>query len=225
MKKCGKCKIEKPKSSFYKSKSTLDSLQNRCKECAKESIKLWKSNNKEKNKLTKKIWDNANKERNLEYRRKNKDKISKNTKNWYLKNKEKKLNRERDRLINDPVYKLKHNIRRNIKRSIVVKGYSKTSKTSDILKCDYSFLCSWLGLSDFNGDWHIDHIIPLSLAKTEKEVILLNHYSNLQLLSPKENLTKGDRFILKKNYLRVLNNHPQPLVISRIVDESMIKII
>lgn len=225
MKKCGKCKIEKPKISFYKSKSTLDKLQNRCKDCMKEANKLWKSKNKERSKITKKIWDDTNKERLLEYRKKNKDKISKNTRDWYLKNKKKKLKMEKDRLINDHLYKLKHNIRRNIKRSINVKGYSKKSKTNDILKCDYSFLCFWLGLESFNGKWHIDHIVPLNLAKTESEVILLNHYSNLQLLSPKENLIKGDRFILRYNYLRVLNNHPQPLIIERIVSDSLIKII
>lgn len=32
------------------------------------------------------------------------------------------------------------------------------------------------------GKWHLDHIIPLSTAKTEKEVIILNHYTNFQPL-------------------------------------------
>jgi 5-methylcytosine-specific restriction endonuclease McrA len=37
---------------------------------------------------------------------------------------------------------------------------------------------------------HIDHIIPLSSAKTEDKVKKLCHYSNLQLLKPKDNLEK-----------------------------------
>jgi 5-methylcytosine-specific restriction endonuclease McrA len=42
--------------------------------------------------------------------------------------------------------------------------------------------------------WHIDHIIPLSSAKTDEEVYLLWHYSNLRPLSAQENLKKGKKF-------------------------------
>lgn len=45
------------------------------------------------------------------------------------------------------------------------------------------------------GDWHIDHIIPLSLAKTEEETYKLCHYTNLQPLWAKDNLTKGNKLI------------------------------
>jgi len=44
------------------------------------------------------------------------------------------------------------------------------------------------------GKWHIDHIIPLKAAKTEFEVIALNHYTNLQPLWAKDNLTKRDSY-------------------------------
>jgi hypothetical protein len=37
----------------------------------------------------------------------------------------------------------------------------------------------------------IDHILPMALAKTEKEVIEFNHFSNLQLLTRIDNLRKG----------------------------------
>ena len=40
---------------------------------------------------------------------------------------------------------------------------------------------------------HIDHVIPLSLAKTEEELIGLNHYINLQYLYDKDNLEKHDK--------------------------------
>lgn len=39
--------------------------------------------------------------------------------------------------------------------------------------------------------WHIDHIIPLNTAKTKKQLYKLSHYSNLQPLWAKENLSKG----------------------------------
>jgi hypothetical protein len=44
--------------------------------------------------------------------------------------------------------------------------------------------------------WHIDHIIPLSSAKTEKEIYELCHYTNLQPLWAKENLKKSNKLII-----------------------------
>ena len=42
---------------------------------------------------------------------------------------------------------------------------------------------NWDGYpTEINTAWDIDHIIPLLTAKTEEEVIKLNHYTNLQPL-------------------------------------------
>jgi hypothetical protein len=46
---------------------------------------------------------------------------------------------------------------------------------------------------DNHGEWHIDHIIPISSGKTEDEVVKLCHYTNLQPLWKTENLLKGDK--------------------------------
>ena len=40
---------------------------------------------------------------------------------------------------------------------------------------------------EFNSGWDIDHIIPISSAKSEEEIISLNHYTNLQPLCSKIN--------------------------------------
>lgn len=52
-------------------------------------------------------------------------------------------------------------------------------------------------------NWHIDHIIPLSSAKTREEFWILNHYSNLQPLMSNLNIEKGGDYILarKEKYL------------------------
>ena len=58
---------------------------------------------------------------------------------------------------------------------------------------------SWNNRGLYNGElmhgWDIDHVIPISLAKTEEELLKLNHYSNLQPLCSKINRD------VKRNYL------------------------
>jgi hypothetical protein len=41
--------------------------------------------------------------------------------------------------------------------------------------------------------WHIDHIIPLSSAKTKEEIYKLCHFKNLQPLWWTDNLSKGKK--------------------------------
>ena len=76
----------------------------------------------------------------------------------------------------------------------------KTKKAEEILGCSIDFFIEHLrnqfkeGMTlENHGEWHIDHIMPLSAATTEEEVIKLNHYTNLQPLWAEENLSKGKR--------------------------------
>jgi hypothetical protein len=41
--------------------------------------------------------------------------------------------------------------------------------------------------------WHIDHIVPLSSAKTEEDLYKLCHYTNLQPLWAKDNWSKSNK--------------------------------
>ena len=100
---------------------------------------------------------------------------------------------------NDSFFRYKEQVRHLIIKSFIRKGYTKSSKTFEILGCDYKTLLNHLKKTykkNYGIEWdekeevQVDHIIPLAAATTEEEVIRLCHYTNLQLLKPKDNLEK-----------------------------------
>jgi len=137
---------------------------------------------------------------------KNKEKILKSHNIYYVNNKERKMQvrniyRNKKRKI-DPIFALTCTIRSSIYASFKKNGYKKTSRTHEILGCTFkefktyieSRLENWMtwdNYGKYNGEinygWDIDHIIPISIAKTEEDVINLNHYTNLQPLCSKIN--------------------------------------
>ena len=129
-----------------------------------------------------------------------KDKIRKNglsaqcneCKNEYYKNKKK----------SDIIFKISTTIRSMISSYIKSNGIKKSKKSEEIIGCKFKDLKIHLELKfkdgmkwENYGMWHIDHIIPISYAKSEEEIYKLNHYTNLQPLWAKDNLSKGNRFI------------------------------
>ena len=46
-----------------------------------------------------------------------------------------------------------------------------------------------------HGKWHIDHIIPLSTANTEEDILNLCHYTNLQPLWAEDNIKKSNKIL------------------------------
>jgi hypothetical protein len=98
----------------------------------------------------------------------------------------------------DPMCALKSLVRRRVLFAFSNHGYPKDSNTSEMLGCDYATLKHHLesqftpGMTWGNrGEWHIDHRIPLASASNESELIGLCHYTNLQPLWAKDNLSKG----------------------------------
>lgn len=109
---------------------------------------------------------------------------------------------ERERKIADPTYRFKQSVRNNVFNAIRKNGYKKSKKTEEILGCTLDYFRQHIesqfleGMSFENhGEWHIDHIIPLATAKTEEDVLRLNHYSNLRPLWALDNLRKGSKEI------------------------------
>ena len=95
------------------------------------------------------------------------------------------------------MFKLRHNISNSIRQSFNRNGFTKQSRTYKILGCSYndfklrleSKFEPWMNWGNYglydgtpNYGWDIDHIIPLSSAMTEEELIKLNHYTNLRPL-------------------------------------------
>lgn len=105
----------------------------------------------------------------------------------------------RKRVKEDPLYCMLLRLRSRTGAIFRAKGWDKTNKTLDLLGCTTQTLKTHLekqfstGMSWENkGDWHIDHIIPLSSAKTEDELFKLCHYKNLQPLWAEDNLKKSN---------------------------------
>ena len=102
--------------------------------------------------------------------------------------------------LEDPFFKTVGNIR-NRTRWALKNGYSKSKHTAELIGCSWEDLRHYLENQFVDGmtwdnnamkGWHVDHIIPLSSAKTLEELESLCHYTNLQPLWALDNLRKGD---------------------------------
>ena len=105
-----------------------------------------------------------------------------------------KRKKEKENELTGFIQKIRQSVRKSFKRS----GYTKKSKTYNILGNDWSTVKKYFellfqpGMSWNNyGEWEIDHIIPLSKAENEYDVIELCHYTNLQPLWKLDNRLKG----------------------------------
>jgi len=139
--------------------------------------------------------------KNKEYQKSNLDKFSKAGKKHYLKNKTaiqvKHSEYNRTRRNSDPVFKFRCGIRNAVKQSFIRTNNKKVSSSTEILGCSMDFFRSyiesrfepWMTFDNYgkcngteNFGWDLDHIVPISSAKTIEDVVRLNHYTNFQPL-------------------------------------------
>jgi hypothetical protein len=182
---CSKCGVVQNVSEYRKDITKKDGLRPDCKLCIKSYEMSRRINNPTLMKEKLKNFHKDNPEKRKEYRR-----------NY----KSRKHQQRKERRKCDPIFNLTNRMRCRLWKYLTFFEVTKKNKTFDIVGCTPEFLKEHLenqftgGMSWENREkWHIDHIIPLCLAKTEEELYKLCHYNNLQPLWAEDNLKKGNK--------------------------------
>jgi hypothetical protein len=189
---CSKCGEEKFLVEYYKKKDCLYGVNSYCKKCQlKLKQELRKKNPEEYRRQTKKYYESTKEIQSI------KKKI------WIENNREKYNSYWTNRKKEDVVFKLIAGMRSRISSYLKSHNITKKNKTFEMVGCTPQQLKEHLekqfkpGMSwDNRNQWHIDHIIPLSSAKTEEELYKLCHFSNLQPLWVEENLKKSNKLVI-----------------------------
>ena len=171
---CKVCKVDKPFIDFNKSNEIKDGYKTTCIECNNNAI--------------------------IERKLKRREQTIANLPNRKAKQMKYMVTYTREKRAKVPLFKLTSDIRNTIGNCLRENGYTKHSKTYEILGCSFQEFKSHIEnqfIDDMSWDnrnlWHIDHIIPIAFATTEEELIQLNHYTNLRPLWAKDNIVKGDK--------------------------------
>ncbi len=218
--RCGYCKVVKPFDDFSLDKNRNNGRSNTCKSCIIETQREMRrrQNNinpdnfyiskKEKLELDKQEKQRCGRCKVIkpfdDFRN---DKRANNGKLNTCRSCVNKIQSERQK--NNVLYRLRRMCSNAIKEGFRRKGYTKKTKTYQILGCSFEELKShieskfepwmkWENQGLYNGTenygWDLDHIIPISSAATEEEIIKLNHYTNFQpLCSYINRVVKRDR--------------------------------
>lgn len=179
--------MEKKLSKSERNKLWYQANREKILERTKEYRKNYSIKNREKNR---KYQENLRREKGIKPRTKLTSEERIIARREYYKNK----------YANNPLHKLKTNIKNLIGNSLRRGNFKKLSKTEQILGCTYEEFKQYIetlwqpwmnwenkgdpedGVFEPNKTWDIDHIIPLDTAKCEADLIRLNHYTNLQPL-------------------------------------------
>lgn len=198
-KKCSQCNEVKPVAMFGKHAKHSDGIQSNCRKCKAVKDKAYHEANRDR--IKKKSHEYYLNHRDTiikrarQYEIDNKEVIAEKRAEYFQKNKEKWNQYNKDRAKIDPVFAVKITMRKTLCK--LMAGTHKSKRTEEILGCSYvefkqyieSQFEPWMSWSNkglynrtMNYGWDIDHIIPLSSAKTEEDIYRLNHYTNLRPL-------------------------------------------
>lgn len=200
MKQCKKCLDTKDLSDFTKNKNSKDGLCCYCRICKSQVDRdYYKNNSKEINK------------RRLSYHKTSP--IPKECRKRYAKSEKGKIAQRKyvkKRYQSNLEFKIRTTLRSRLKHAI--DGNIKKLSAIKLLGCTVEYFISyieskllpdmtWENYGNPNGNhsdcWHIDHIIPcarFNLVDLEQQKLCF-HYTNLQPLWAKDNLSKADKII------------------------------
>ena len=187
---------EKIKEYYLKNREHIKQYYLKNEEHIKERRKERDLENRKKLNRQRKEWSLKNSERIKEYYLKNKERIKEN----HSKNRKQINAYVSKRYHTDLNFKLRSLISRRVRRAL--KSINKSARTMELIGCTINEL--WIHLEskfkpgmrrDNHGLWHIDHIkacskFNLTDPAQQRECF---HWSNLQPLWARENLSKGVR--------------------------------
>ena len=209
-KTCKKCGKVKSISEFVKCKKCKNGVRGECSKCASErNLKNYHDNKELINEKRRENYSGTTEEirlRQKQWEKDNPEKIKIYSKRKYEKHKDKFIENSMKwnsyKLKTDILFKLKSLLRTRIYNFLKSKCLTKSTSTERIVGCSNEYFKEYMenkfteGMSwDNQGKWHIDHIIPLSSANSEEEIYKLFHYTNLQPLWAKDNLSKHNKIL------------------------------
>lgn len=213
---CTKCNKEKELSEYY-FRTDYQRYSTICKECCKKRSKKYRDSHVDYYKEYMKNYNKTHKDYYKKYLSENHIKYKESQKEWYENNKDKRQDYQRNyyktnkKFVCDynknyrrklketsEIYKERVKLSQKLRKVFKSKGTYKSKDLEKITKIKNSDLYTYL-LETFKNNYnheyyceevHIDHKIPLAKAKTIDDVYKLNHYTNLQLLYPEDNMKK-----------------------------------
>jgi len=208
-KKAKRWREENPEEAYARQKKWREENREKVRDYSRKYWKKVYEKNPEKARAQRRKWreENIEKKRahDKKYREENREKVRARWKKW----REKNPHYERNRRCTDPTYKLHHNLRAGLCRCL--RGKAKKSYTLEYIDLDAEQVWEHLeskfmdGMTRENyGKWHVDHIRPLcsfdfdqfEQGSEEYENLIHEawHYTNLQPLWAKDNLSKSGKW-------------------------------